>query len=379
MKIIITPKQFDTLTDENQLEVKTPTEIDVKFKNFGSSEIYNQYTKFFINGISTDNIKNIKDFKSEKVDLIVNLIDSNGKIFKVPLDKINFTKTRGIPIIDKDVIDNLNSVVSNKVGRPSLDVNYLKKFESGFPRFMTITLKNLYKNNLGKNSFTDGTGICDSEVGIIEVDGTNVPGQTWSILNYFNANPMVIKQLINWYENGEFNENPPENVTMDTFKKWITDNSEKLFMTGEYLDKLVKLNLTSYNRGSETENVVIKKLTESPYNIPRENIKQFCSGMKKDRADGQDIEITIQKGNNVYAQIKPSSKFETKIGETGTEYIVTAYNMKDYTEKPVEYIIFNYEEKLLIFSNKDYTIEKIRDTNRDIVTFKNPPKNLHQL
>lgn len=379
MKIIITPKQFDTLTDENQLEVKTPTEIDVKFKNFGSSEIYNQYTKFFINGISTDNIKNIKDFKSEKVDLIVNLIDSNGKIFKVPLDKINFTKTRGIPIIDKDVIDNLNSVVSNKVGRPSLDVNYLKKFESGFPRFMTITLKNLYKNNLGKNSFTDGTGICDSEVGIIEVDGTNVPGQTWSILNYFNANPMVIEQLINWYENGEFNENPPENVTMDTFKKWITDNSEKLFMTGEYLDKLVKLNLTSYNRGSETENVVIKKLTESPYNIPRENIKQFCSGMKKDRADGQDIEITIQKGNNVYAQIKPSSKFETKIGETGTEYIVTAYNMKDYTEKPVEYIIFNYEEKLLIFSNKDYTIEKIRDTNRDIVTFKNPPKNLHQL
>lgn len=379
MKIIITPKQFDTLTDENQLEVKTPTEIDVKFKNFGSSEIYNQYTKFFINGISTDNIKNIKDFKSEKVDLIVNLIDSNGKIFKVPLDKINFTKTRGIPIIDKDVIDNLNSVVSNKVGRPSLDVNYLKKFESGFPRFMTITLKNLYKNNLGKNSFTDGTGICDSEVGIIEVDGTNVPGQTWSILNYFNANPMVIKQLINWYENGEFNENPPENVTMDTFKKWITDNSEKLFMTGEYLDKLVKLNLTSYNRGSETENVVIKKLTESPYNIPRENIKQFCSGMKKDRADGQDIEITIQKGNNVYVQIKPSSKFETKIGETGTEYIVTAYNMKDYTEKPVEYIIFNYEEKLLIFSNKDYTIEKIRDTNRDIVTFKNPPKNLHQL
>lgn len=379
MKIIITPKQFDTLTDENQLEVKTPTEIDVKFTNFFPGDKYNQFKIFYINGISTDNIKNIKDFKSEKVDLIVNLIDSNDKIFKVPLDKINFTKTGGNPIIDKDVIDNLNSVVSNKVGRPSLDVNYLKNFESGFPRFMTITLKNLYKNNLGKNSFTDGTGICDSEVGIIEVDGTNVPGQTWSILNYFNANPMVINQLINWYENGEFNENPPENVTMDTFKKWITDNSEKLFMTGEYLDKLVKLNLTSYNRGSETENVVIKKLTESPYNIPRENIKQFCSGMKKDRADGQDIEITIQKGNNVYAQIKPSSKFETKIGETGTEYIVTVYNMKDYTEKPVEYIIFNYEEKLLIFSNKDYTIEKIRDTNRDIVTFKNPPKNLHQL
>ena len=378
MKIIITPKQFDILTDENQLEVKTPTEIDVKFTNFFPGDKYNQFKIFYINGISPDNIKNIKDFKSEKVDVIVNLIDSNNKTFKVSLDKINFNRN-GIPIIDKDVIDNLNSVVSNKVGRPSLDVNYLKKFESGFPRFMTITLKNLYKNNLGKNSFTDGTGICDSEVGIIEVDGTNVPGQTWSILNYFNANPMVINQLINWYENGEFNENPPENVTMDTFKKWITDNSEKLFMTGEYLDKLVKLNLTSYNRGSETENVVIKKLTESPYNIPRENIKQFCSGMKKDRADGQDIEITTQKGNNVYAQIKPSSKFETKIGETGTEYIVTVYNMKDYTEKPVEYIIFNYEEKLLIFSNKDYTIEKITDTNRDIVTFKNPPKNLHQL
>ena len=340
MKIIITPKQFDTLTDENQLEVKTPTEIDVKFTNFFPGDKYNQFKIFYINGISPENIKNINEFKSNDADVIVNLIDSNNKTFKVSLDKINFNRN-GIPIIDKDVIDNLNSVVSNKVGRPSLDVNYLKKFESGFPRFMTITLKNLYKNNLGKNSFTDGTGICDSEVGIIEVDGTNVPGQTWSILNYFNANPMVINQLINWYENGEFNENPPENVTMDTFKKWITDNSEKLFMTGEYLDKLVKLNLTSYNRGSETENVVIKKLTESPYNIPRENIKQFCSGMKKDRADGQDIEITTQKGNNVYAQIKPSSKFETNIGKNGTEYIVTVYNMNDYTENPVEYIIFN--------------------------------------
>jgi hypothetical protein len=372
MKIIITPKQFDTLKDETQLEIKTPTEIDVKFTNFFPGDKYNQFKIFYINGISPENIKNIDEFKANEVDVIVNLIDSNNKTFKVSLDKINFNRN-GKPIIDKDVIHNFNSVVPNKVSGSSLSVDYLKDYKSGFPLFMTSTLKKIYKNNLGKNSFTDENGVCDSEIGLINIAGTNIPGQTWSILNYFNANPMVIKQLINWYENGEFNENPPENVTIDAFKKWIIYNSEKLFMTGKYLDKLVELNLTSYNRGSETENVVIKKLTEPPYSIPRENIKQFCSGMKKDRADGQDIEITTKEGKTIYAQIKPSSKFETKIGKTGTEYVVTVYNMKDYTEKPVEYIIFNFNTELLIFSNKDYTIE------RDIVTFKNPPKNLHQL
>jgi hypothetical protein len=372
MKIIITEEQFHTLKNDDRLEVKSPTEIDVKFTNFFPGDKYNQFKIFYINGISPENIKNINEFKSNEVDVIVNLIDSNNQTFKVSLDNINFNRN-GKPIINKDIINNTQSVVSNNTNTSSLSVDYLKSYKSGFPLFMTTTLKKLYKNNLGKNSFTDEVGVCDSEIGLINIAGTNIPGQTWSILNYFNANPMVIKQLISWYNSGEFNDNPPENITVDSFKKWITDNSEKLFMTGKYLDKLVGLNLTSYNRGFETENRVIKKLTESPYNVPRENIKQFCSGMKKDRADGQDIEITTKTGDKVHAQIKPSSKFETKIGKTGTEYIVTVYNMKDYTGKPVEYIIFDFNTKLLIFSNKDYTIE------RDSVIFKNPPKNLHQL
>jgi len=380
MKITITQEQFNTLKDETQLEIKTPTEIDVEFTDFFPGDNYNQFKIFYINGISTENIKYIDKLKVNELDVIVNLIDSNKNIFKVSLDKINFNRN-GKPIIDKDVIHNLNSVVSNNDGTSSLSVNYLKNYKSGFPFFMTNTLKKLYKNNLGKNSFTDENGVCDSEIGLINVEGTNIPGQTWSILNYFNANPKVIKQLIDWYTSGELNDNKPENITLDTFKEWIDINKEELFTKGEYLNKLVELNFKSLNRGFETENQVIEKLTKSPYNYSRENIKQFCSGMRNDRVDGQDIEIINKQGKKVSAQIKPlTGKF---IGNTG-EYIVKVWNMKDYRDKPVDYIIFNgdievKDKNIYIFKNENYTLKKIGTSGFSLVIFKNPPENLQQL
>jgi hypothetical protein len=380
MKITITQEQFNTLKDETQLEIKTPTEIDVEFTDFFPGDNYNQFKIFYINGISTENIKYIDKLKVNELDVIVNLIDSNKNIFKVSLDKINFNRN-GKPIIDKDVINNLKSVITTKYGGSKLDGTWLKTYQSGFPSFMTKTLKKLYKDNLGKNSFTNENGECDSEIGLINIEGTNIPGQTWSILNYFNANTNVIKQLIDWYTSGELNVDKPENITLDTFKEWITNNSEKLFMKGEYLNKLVELNFKSLNRGFETENQVIEKLTKSPYNYSRENIKQFCSGMKSDRTDGQDIEITNKQGKKVSAQIKPlTDEFIRNAGE----YIVKVWNMKDYKDKPVDYIIFNgdikvNDENIYIFKNENYILKKIGTSGFSYVIFKNPPKNLQEL
>ena len=162
---------------------------------------------------------------------------------------------------------------------------------------------------VGKNSFIGGIiGICDSENGLINIPNTNVPGQTWSILNYFDTNPMVIKKLIEWYMQGLFNDNNiPTDMTIESFKKWIKDNSQNLFKDGNYLKELVTINLKSYDNGSLSENIAIEKLTKSPYNIKREDIKQFCSGSKQDRNEGKDIEImdsyNLQQLQGTYCKI----------------------------------------------------------------------------
>ena len=62
---------------------------------------------------------------------------------------------------------------------------------------------------------------------------------------------MVIKKLIEWYMQGLFNDNNiPTDMTIESFKKWIKDNSQNLFKDGNYLKELVAINLKSYDNGS---------------------------------------------------------------------------------------------------------------------------------
>jgi hypothetical protein len=237
---------------------------------------------------------------------------------------------------------------------------------------MLNTLYDLYPNNIGKNSFIDGDGICNSEDGLIDIPNTNVPGQTWSILNYFDTNPMVIKKLIEWFMHGVFNNNEtPKIVSNEKFKEWIKNNSSSLFKDGEYLEELVNINLQSYKSGVRTENLAIKKLTESPFNIDGKNIKQYCSGSKQDRVDGKDIEITTTEGVR-YAQIKPLSGYKvneiTIENKITKEYEVNTYQMKNYKSKPIQYLIFSNAKNILIFENNNYKI-----IGTGLVVFKNPP------
>jgi hypothetical protein len=103
--------------------------------------------------------------------------------------------------------------------------------------------------------------------------------------------------------------------------------------------------------------------------------------MKSDRTDGQDIEITNKQGEKVSAQIKPlTDEFIRNAGE----YIVKVWNMKDYKDKPVDYIIFNgdikvNDENIYIFKNENYILKKIGTSGFSYVIFKNPPENLQQL
>jgi len=358
MNIKISKNQYDKLKDKIKLEFDFPREIVVRFGGFKPDE-YRQPTFVYLDEMPADDIFKLKKLKDGDEGVTVKLNNIYTKeVFDFPLEDINFTKSRGNPYIFKTEYEKIESELESH--ELVLSADLLKKLNSKFPQFMLDTLYELYSNNIGKNSFINVSGICNSEYGLINIPNTNVPGQTWSILNFFDTNPMVIKKLIEWYMYGVFNNNEtPESVTIKNFQQWINDNDSRLFKEGKYLEELVNINLKSYKSGERTENLAIKKLTESPFNINRKNIKQYCSGSKQDRIDGKDIEITTTEGVR-YAQIKPLSGYKvneiTIKNKITKEYEVNTYQMKNYKSKPIQYIIFSNAKNILIFENKNYKI-----------------------
>ena len=271
-------------------------------------------------------------------------------------------------MIDKTT-NNIYKTTTNIVLNP----NELKKMDSGFPKFMLNTLYDVYPNNIGKNSYIDGDGICNSDNGLIDIPNTNVPGQTWSILNYFDTNPMVIKKLIEWFMDGVFNNKTPEIVSNEKFKEWIKNNATSLFKDGKYLEELVSINLKSYISGTKTEETTINNLTGKILNnIKIKKINQYCSGSSSDRKQGKDIKIIFESGEPKYAQIKPLASYKVNVIKTHPdkktiEYVINTYQMKNYKSNPIEYIIFTNAKDMLIFENKNYTIQE----NKNFVIFTN--------
>jgi len=364
MKILVTEGQYFKLILEQQVEIDFPEEITVRYTDF-RPDSNKQKTFVYINGVNSGDLKTIKELKEGGDNIIVKLVNLHtNEVFYFSINEINLTKASGVPYITMDKFESIkNELITHEI---KLDENFLKKSSSGFPKFMTETLHNLYPSNIGKNSFINGNGVCNSEDGLINIQGTNVPGQTWSILNYFDTNPMVIKKIIEWYMNGIFDYNvTPKNVTIDEFGKWITFNSNSLFKQGKYLQELVDINFKSYDSGTKTENLTIKKLTSEPFNINPKNIKQFCSGSKQDRFDGKDLEIILPSGTK-YAQVKPLGG--VKYDEVTKTYTIYSYHMKNYKNKPLDYIIFTSGKEILIFENKNYKVE-----NNHYVIFSGQP------
>jgi len=364
MKILVTEGQYFKLLLEQQIDIEFPEDIEVRYTNF-NPDTKNQRTFVYINGVNQDDVNKLKELKDTNVTIKVKLINVlTNETFEFPLELVNITKSGNVPYITIDEYDKIKGELETH--EIKLDENFLKKKISGFPKFITNTLLNLYPNNLGKNSFVNSEGICNSEVGLINIEGTNVPNQTWSILNYFDTNPMVIKKLIEWYMHGVFdNSHIPDEVTISKFEEWITTNGSRLFKDGDRLKELVALNIKSYTSGTKTENLTIQRLITSPFNIDSSNIKQFCSGSNQDRYDGKDIEITTPNGVK-YAQIKPL--IWSKVNEETNEYIVNSYQMKNYKSKPLDYIIFTNTKDMLIFNNKNYKVE-----DNHFAIFKDPP------
>lgn len=384
MKIIITEQQYKKLinevnrssdyTEENpvynykSIAVRPDQEDPKIFRAYFNGNDY-QKTDYKLPFFSQNVI-----FKGPNGDFTFNKKDIRISSTNSPfVSSVNMTFTdenykRLYELIDKTT-NNIYKTTTNIVLNP----NELKKMDSGFPKFMLNTLYDVYPNNIGKNSYIDGDGICNSDNGLIDIPNTNVPGQTWSILNYFDTNPMVIKKLIEWFMDGVFNNKTPEIVSNEKFKEWIKNNATSLFKDGKYLEELVSINLKSYISGTKTEETTINNLTGKILNnIKIKKINQYCSGSSSDRKQGKDIKIIFESGEPKYAQIKPLASYKVNVIKTHPdkktiEYVINTYQMKNYKSNPIEYIIFTNAKDMLIFENKNYTIQE----NKNFVIFTN--------
>jgi hypothetical protein len=352
---------------EQPLEPLVSGDLTIKFTNFNPGNSTWDKNKVYVNGVSDKDLIKLKELhlSNNNSKVILKNIHTN-EVFTFPNKVMEITSNNKVRISDSEYSKIKTELETNEI---QLNKDFLKKMESGFPDFMIKTMREVYPNNWGKNSFTDSEGICNTEEGLINIGDTNVPGQTWSILNYFDTNPKVIEELINWFYGGMFNnDETPLKSSIQDFEKWIYNNREEIFK-GSNLDKLVSLNRRSYENGIKSENSTITKLTESPFNIPRENIKQYCSGSKEDRFEAKDLMIETPEGNK-HIQIKPLEWF--KIDENTGEYIVKTYYMKNYKgylkRYGLDYVAFINNKNLLVFDNKDYVLDGYH-----YVKFKNKP------
>ena len=238
----------------------------------------------------------------------------------------------------------------------NLNVNDLKKKASGVPDTILNALKEVYPNNWGR---IDEPG-CETLDGVIDIFPAE-PGARWSILNFFDTNPGVIRLLVNKYQDES------DTQTLEGFKQWIMDSKEEIFgESSPFLQTLVKRNLQSFERGWKLESQVIDIVKKQNPSLTDEDFVQYCLGSIQDRVSGVDFKV-----NGKGYQTKPASK--TEVLKDGS-IRVTTYGMKDWYKRKdeIDYILYSNGKSILVFPNDNYSVSKAGDT---VIHYQRPLKN----
>ena len=106
--------------------------------------------------------------------------------------------------------------------------------------------------------------------GIINLPGTEAYGTNhgWSILNFFQTNPLVRQLLIKEYEKFVNNQDGNDikyavgcKFNIDEFINWIGTNKQSLFgMDSPTFKEMVRKNQSSWKKGNENEQKAAKEL-----------------------------------------------------------------------------------------------------------------------
>jgi hypothetical protein len=250
------------------------------------------------------------------------------------------------------------------------------EFTKKYKEKVYYILKDLYQSNWDSDKSRGprgGGGVVDiytvydllKEKGLDDYDPE---GGNWSILNYFDTNPMVRKTIIDLYkyETGNVINNEE---TMNDFIKWMSINRNKIFKEGPFLKTLIELNTESLYQGELNERRAYQYLTKIIENLPGWKLKgRSVPGSKSDR-DGIDFVMEKENSDKIAKfQAKPLNSIE----RVGNFYKVKSYNIKNIDKKPVDYFVFASSENdnIYIFRNN---IDKYVILDNDTIQFEEAP------
>jgi len=296
----------------------------------------------------------------------INLISQDGKVYSFDIDDFSYDRNRNNGFVDGTIfkqiypqeMDVLMDIKQTSQSTGKLSVPYLKTKKSKTPETILNTLKEIYPNNWGK--IDDGD--CQTLDGVIDIYPA-IEGERWSILNFFDTNPGVIKIILDEYRK----ENREESV--DDFNSWINENGEKLFgKDSAILQQLIKRNKQSFESGWKLEDNVVD-IIKSKFNITDEDIIRYCLGSIVDRVGSIDARI---KGKGF--QIKPAGKTERM--EDGSIKVSNTHNMRDWYKNKLrnglDYILYSNGKSVIIFPNSNYTVNK---NGSEVIHYTKPVSN----
>jgi len=213
------------------------------------------------------------------------------------------------------------------------------------------SLKEIYKDkdlginhNWGTPTENHMEGILDFEVAEGSEDG-------WSILNFFNTNPVVRNILLEEYERHLKDNNLPLSFNIDEFTSFIKENKEKLFHpNSDILKKLTAANHSTWGYGIKNETGASEYLKKW-YGDGYEVLWNINPGLRRDAVSGVDIEVKNKESGNMHTyQAKPLYGFYKR----KNHLVVKSTGLKYYSPTTVDYFVFGPSTKgeVLIFKNE---------------------------
>jgi hypothetical protein len=367
MKIIVTKHQLKTLkeqTPDNEEMISTEPLV-VNYKNRASGN-----WRYFFNDVSGVTPEEIKNYKE-----IILRADGEDDI-PVNTSLLSFNFWPNLSISKKEKISepsddrpSSNVIINNKL---LYNNNFLyTQVESRSPFRQTVkqAIKDVWSNtdNWGMGNVPEGSSRNPGVINFELACGTD----DWSILNYFEGNTRVLRELLKIYK-----DEVSEEWNRDDFLPWIIDNKIRLFGPGDIVKVLANENRETQCIGERRERMGEEWLRSwyKDNGLGNVKIESGCPGDTLDRTCGQDMRIYREDGSMDYYQVKPLKKGVYKTERFPYEVESAALPKEGYPID-VNYLFVSSPNssnpKFIVFKNEGQ--KHMRGIYYGKIGFNNPP------
>jgi len=213
------------------------------------------------------------------------------------------------------------------------------------------SLKEIYKDKDLNINHSWGKPTDEHMEGILNFEVAKGSDYGWSILNFFNTNPVVRNILLESYESYLTQNNLPLNFNIDEFVDFIYYNKKDLFHpNSDTLKKLTAANHSTWGYGIKNETGASNYLKDW-YGDGYEVIWKANPGLRRDAVSGVDIEVKNKESGKMHTyQAKPLYGFYKR----KNQHVVKSTGLKYYNPSNVDYFVFGPSNKgeVLIFKNE---------------------------